>query len=70
VARPRVYELQGVRDVELSPSLRAVVTPSEVLLLSGRETFRMTLREAQVLGMVVGPTDRVSLKAARSGGRG
>lgn len=61
MARPRVYELHGVKDVELSPSLRAVATPREVFLLGGRETFRMTLREAQVLGMVVGPTERVSL---------
>jgi len=41
-----------------------------VFLCSGRETFCMTLGEAQVLGMVVGPTERVSLKAARSGGSG
>lgn len=68
MAKQRVEEFTA-KDVELSPQKRALVAEDEVILLTrGRdEAMRLTMREAQVLAMVVGTTDKVNLNARRSG---
>jgi hypothetical protein len=64
MAKPRVREIHGAREVALSPNTDAIVTDRHVIVMQGgRTAIVLTLREAQVLAAVVGETERVNLAA-------
>ncbi len=56
-------------EVELSPTLRALIVPDDrvVLFDRARGATLLTYREAQVLANAVGTTDKVDLSKQGSG---
>jgi hypothetical protein len=63
--RLRSYE---THEVELSPSLRALISPDRVILFDrARGATVLTLREAQALAGAVGTTDKIDLTKRGSG---
>lgn len=63
MAGRRLRDLPSTYEVELSPTLRALVIPDDRVILfdRARGATILTYREAQVLANAVGVTDKVDL---------